>query len=595
MLRPPGLRVKTLFLIFSFAVAIGLASFIIISTFVKGHFVDELRERAEYVIYEVAQDAAGYILGDDIFGLESYLENKLLLDKKVGHRDLLYLFILDKKGRVLAHTFGEFFPTELKDINRLKVGEDERVRWLRTEDGIVMDIVVPVQGGALGTARIGLLTRHLDQILAGMLSVSITAFIFCLILVMPAVILFTRRWFKPLGELEGAAERVRQGDLTRKIKTSSRDEIGRLAQVFNEMTQKLRETIGSRDKLVQEIEEARESEVGFSDLINNLDTGIYRSTPGPDGTFIDVNLAMIKLFEADSKEELLRHNVGDLYVDPSRRAAFSKKLMETGQVKDEEVELMSIKGRRFWGVVTAILCRNDKGEAFFYGIVEDISEHKETQYRLKRNYDIQAALNRILSVSLERASLVELLEHALNEILDISWLSLESRGAIFLVEDDPNTLVLKVQRNLAVPLQTICNFVPFGKCLCGRAAQTGELVFSGYVDARHENIYTNMPPHGHYCVPLKSASGKVLGVVTLYIKVGFRRDPKEESFLMTLAGVLATIIERKKIEDSLVGKIEEVDKLNHFMIGREKRIIDLKKEVDDTLKEMGRPPRYNIV
>jgi hypothetical protein len=41
-------------------------------------------------------------------------------------------------------------------------------------------------------------------------------------------------------------------------------------------------------------------------------------------------------------------------------------------------------------------------------------------------------------------------------------------------------------------------------------------------------------------------------------------------------------------------KLEEIEKFNNLMMGREKRVIELKKEVDKILKESGKTPKYNI-
>lgn len=53
------------------------------------------------------------------------------------------------------------------------------------------------------------------------------------------------------------------------------------------------------------------------------------------------------------------------------------------------------------------------------------------------------------------------------------------------------------------------------------------------------------------------------------------------------------ITEQKKQEDQLKAKLEEILKLNSLMFGREKRNIELKREVDGALKKAGEPPRYN--
>ncbi len=401
--------------------------------------------------------------------------------------------------------------------------------------------------------------------------------------------------FRFLRLLRGAMKRLLNGDLTQKIDLTGSGVIPEMARDFNSIVEKLCEVTVVKDDLAREKLSCKEMTVRFTDLMNNLKVGVYRNTAGPHGSFLDVNLAMVELFEASSKEELMRHTVSDLYFDHSQRASFSKKLAENGYVRCEELELITLKGRRFWASITAVAHRNDRGEVFFDGIVEDVSERKRAQENLRKNFDIQATLAKIMSISLEKISIQELLELILNEILDISWLSLDSRGGIFLVEDDPHILLLKAQKNLPVPVQAMCSSVLFGRCLCGRAAKTGEIVFSAAIEEQHENLYTNIDQHGHYCLPFVLTGGRVVGVAVLYLKPGYVRNADEESFLLTLGKVVAAIIERKRMEIRLIQKVEEIDKLNYFMIGREKRIVELKKEVDNILKESGKPPHYNIL
>lgn len=54
------------------------------------------------------------------------------------------------------------------------------------------------------------------------------------------------------------------------------------------------------------------------------------------------------------------------------------------------------------------------------------------------------------------------------------------------------------------------------------------------------------------------------------------------------------ITERKQYENAISEKIAEIEKLNKFMIGRELRIIELKKEVDELLKTNGKPLKYKV-
>jgi PAS domain S-box-containing protein len=190
------------------------------------------------------------------------------------------------------------------------------------------------------------------------------------------------------------------------------------------------------------------------------------------------------------------------------------------------------------------------GKPAVQAAIIDITERKQAEEETQRNYDIQTTLNALLHTSLLDISLEDQLERVLNHILSIPWLALESRGGIFLVEDEPEVLVMKAQRGLATPLQTACARLPFGQCLCGRAALTREMQFADCINDRHETRYEGIAPHGHYCVPILFA-GKVLGVINMYVKEGHRRDQREEEFLTAVANTLAGMIKRKRAEEAL--------------------------------------------
>ena len=182
--------------------------------------------------------------------------------------------------------------------------------------------------------------------------------------------------------------------------------------------------------------------------------------------------------------------------------------------------------------------------------VSDITERKQNGGE-KRAYDIQFTINKLLQLSLEDIALDALLGHTLELILSLQWLAFESRGGIFLVEDESDVLTMKVQKGLDTALLKECARIPFGRCLCGRAALLKEIQFADAVDGRHEISYEGMTPHGHYCVPILSGD-KVLGVINVYLKAGHARDLREEEFLTAIANTLAGILIRRRITDRLI-------------------------------------------
>ncbi|MGQ9733334.1 MAG: GAF domain-containing protein, partial [Candidatus Zipacnadales bacterium] len=171
---------------------------------------------------------------------------------------------------------------------------------------------------------------------------------------------------------------------------------------------------------------------------------------------------------------------------------------------------------------------------------------REINTELTRNLEASDAIADLLDLALRPLALSELLSEALAVLTRISWLRLEDTGAVFLVEGDQLTLV--AERNLPSAIRESCATVSMGTCLCGQAAATGQVQFTSHVNERHTINYPSMVPHGHYCVPMLNSSGKVLGVLNLYVQEAHSYDKREERFLRSAANVLGSVVERRQEE-----------------------------------------------
>ncbi|MFA9417138.1 PAS domain S-box protein [Natrinema sp. HArc-T2] len=151
-------------------------------------------------------------------------------------------------------------------------------------------------------------------------------------------------------------------------------------------------------KVVQDITERKERErqlERYERLVENLPIGVYQNTPGETGQFRLVNDAMAEIFDADSAATLCEHSVRELYADPDERAAFSERLREQGVVTEAELELTTLCGEPLWGAVTAIT-RDVDGTTVFDGVIQDITERKRYEQRLKEQRDNLDVLNQML-------------------------------------------------------------------------------------------------------------------------------------------------------------------------------------------------------
>ncbi len=184
------------------------------------------------------------------------------------------------------------------------------------------------------------------------------------------------------------------------------------------------------------------------------------------------------------------------------------------------------------------------------GIARGVTKAACSDCRLVRDVEKREALKNLLELSLSANSTTELMELALERLLSLDFLKIANKGAAFLVSEEPGQLVLVAHHDLDSPLQALCKTIPFGHCLCGRAAETGEIVFASCLDERHDTRHDGMTPHGHYSVPI-IMDGDVAGVMTLYLKEGAKRRQEEEHFLHSAAGILAGAIKRITTEDQL--------------------------------------------
>lgn len=120
------------------------------------------------------------------------------------------------------------------------------------------------------------------------------------------------------------------------------------------------------------------SEEKYRDLIETIPDGFYRSTP--DGRFVDVNPAMVKMLGYDSKEELLQIDIPtDLYFRPDDRIPGETYNQEF--IGETEVyQLRKKDGTGIWVEDRSRYLRNESGNIQYHeGVCRDISDRKRKE------------------------------------------------------------------------------------------------------------------------------------------------------------------------------------------------------------------------
>jgi PAS domain S-box-containing protein len=115
----------------------------------------------------------------------------------------------------------------------------------------------------------------------------------------------------------------------------------------------------------------------------------------PEGKLLEINPAGVKLFGYESKENFLKANVTNHYVNKKDRIDFQKDLEKAGSVKDYELTLKAKNGRLMNVLVTANVIKDEEGKTLAYrGTIRDVTEPKKIEERL-REFQKMEALGRL--------------------------------------------------------------------------------------------------------------------------------------------------------------------------------------------------------
>lgn len=207
------------------------------------------------------------------------------------------------------------------------------------------------------------------------------------------------------------------------------------------------------------------------------------------------------------------------------------------------------------------------GKAGYAALIRDANSQADID-RLKAHRDELVAQARINQVVQRATDVPSLLDGVLNELIAMPEMILEHKAGVFVVDDVPQRPLRRGQLPVLQPrralrlMHTVGAFsdefmeaeawVPFGSCLCGRAAEGGEVIISAncFHDARHDHTFTGMKAHGHYIVPMKSGD-EVYGVIFLYTAPDPDASEERRLLLETVGSQVGLGMQRLRAEEKL--------------------------------------------
>src|SRR5262249_58349118 len=137
------------------------------------------------------------------------------------------------------------------------------------------------------------------------------------------------------------------------------------------------------------------------ELFDSIQEGLFFATP--EGRFLDVNDAMVRMLGYDSRDELLRSDVGShLYPVASARERFLRMLSAHGVLRNYEETLRRKDGTLLHTLQNITAVRDARGRiAQIRGLMLDVTEQRTFQSQLQRERDFnQKILNTTQSMIL---------------------------------------------------------------------------------------------------------------------------------------------------------------------------------------------------
>ena len=176
---------------------------------------------------------------------------------------------------------------------------------------------------------------------------------------------------------------------------------GRTFLVSTSRTRGALEEDGRTIHVLKDISDRREAERRYRELFDNIQEGLFFATP--EGQFLDVNDAMVRMLGYETREELLRADVSaHLYPTRAAKERLVRLIAERGALRNYEEILRRRDGSLLHTLQNISAVRDAQGRVVqIRGLMLDVTEQKTFQSQLQRERDFnQKILNTTQSMIL---------------------------------------------------------------------------------------------------------------------------------------------------------------------------------------------------
>jgi PAS domain S-box-containing protein len=144
--------------------------------------------------------------------------------------------------------------------------------------------------------------------------------------------------------------------------------------------------------VLKDITDRREAERRYRELFDNIQEGIYVSSP--QGRFIEVNDAMVRILGYSSRDEILQVDIPtQVYFSAQRRQELAEQIKRTGELRNHEEVLRRKDGTPVHVFMNCYAMRDASGNVIQHrGLMLDVSSLHQSQTELQKERDFSSKI-----------------------------------------------------------------------------------------------------------------------------------------------------------------------------------------------------------
>lgn len=193
----------------------------------------------------------------------------------------------------------------------------------------------------------------------------------------------------------------------------------------------------SKGKRIEE--ELGQSKQQYQSLTENINIGVFRTTIGRIGKFIEANPAAIRIFGFSNRNELFQSDIFNFFYNSDEKKSFLHELLDNGFVKNKILQIKKSDNSLSVVSVSLIIVKDESGkDAFCDGVIEDITEKKQSEEERE---------NLIVELQTSQLFMHQPIKNFISDIVTCDMNSPVSEVATLMTKNKCNSVLVKSDTN----------------------------------------------------------------------------------------------------------------------------------------------------